>query len=157
MIEAVGHEYFATYFKACAALLKPDGLMLLQAITMRDQRYEQARRSVDFIQRYIFPGGSLPSVSLIGELTRRHTDLAMLHLEDIGLHYARTLRHWHHNLQRYRGELAQLGYDDVFFRLWEFYLCYCEGGFRERGIGTAQILLAKPDARPAESTCVIGA
>jgi len=157
MIEAVGHEYFATYFKACAALLKPDGLMLLQAITMRDQRYEQARRSVDFIQRYIFPGGSLPSVSLIGELTRRHTDLAMLHLEDIGLHYARTLRHWHHNLQRYRGELAQLGYDDVFFRLWEFYLCYCEGGFRERGIGTAQILLAKPDARPAGSTCVIGA
>ena len=151
MVEAVGHAYFATYFKACAALLKPDGLMLLQAITIRDQRYEQARRSVDFIQRYIFPGGSLPSVSVIGELTRKHTDLAMLHMEDIGLHYARTLRHWYHNLQRYRGELAQLGYDDAFFRLWEFYLCYCEGGFRERGIGTAQILLGKPDARPGDT------
>ena len=119
MIEAVGHEYFRNYFETCAARLKPHGLMLLQAITIRDQRYDQARRSVDFIQRYIFPGGSLPSISLIGELTRKHTDLAMLHLEDIGSHYARTLRHWHHNLIAARGELQHLGYDDAFFRLWD--------------------------------------
>ncbi|KAA0692382.1 class I SAM-dependent methyltransferase [Halopseudomonas laoshanensis] len=148
MVEAVGHEYFRTYFETCAKLLKPHGMMLLQAITIRDQRYDQARRSVDFIQRYIFPGGSLPSVSLIGELTRKHTDLSMLHLEDIGSHYARTLRFWHENLKTARGHLEQLGYDDYFFRLWEFYLCYCEGGFLERSIGTAQILLSKPDARP---------
>ncbi|WP_304639883.1 class I SAM-dependent methyltransferase [Pseudomonas sp.] len=148
MVEAVGHNYFRTYFQHCAQRLKPKGLMLLQAITIRDQRYEQARRSVDFIQRFVFPGGSLPSVSLIGELTRRHTDLAMLHMEDIGLHYAQTLRHWHRNLKNARSHLQQLGYDDYFFRLWEFYLCYCEGGFDERSIGTAQILFSKPDARP---------
>ena len=148
MIEAVGHDYFHTYFKTCSNLLKPHGLMLLQAITIRDQRYQQARRSVDFIQRYIFPGGSLPSVSLIAELTREHSDLAMLHLEDIGGHYARTLRHWQHNLKTAHGHLQQLGYDDAFFRLWEFYLCYCEGGFIERSIGAAQILLSKPQARP---------
>ena len=148
MVEAVGHNYFRTYFEHCARRLKPHGLMLLQAITIRDQRYHQARKSVDFIQRYVFPGGSLPSVSLIAELTRKHTDLAMLHLEDIGLHYAHTLRHWYRNLQNARSHLQQLGYDDYFFRLWEFYLCYCEGGFDERSIGTAQILLSKPDARP---------
>tara|TARA_R110002126_G_scaffold119204_6_gene260023 strand:+ start:562 stop:1899 length:1338 start_codon:yes stop_codon:yes gene_type:complete len=156
MIEAVGHEYFRNYFETCAARLKPHGLMLLQAITIRDQRYEQARRGVDFIQRYIFPGGSLPSVSLIAELTRNHTDLAMLHLEDIGSHYARTLRHWHHNLTAARGELQHLGYDDAFFRLWEFYLCYCEGGFIERSIGTAQVLLSKPDARPKLDLYALG-
>jgi cyclopropane-fatty-acyl-phospholipid synthase len=157
MVEAVGHEYFRTYFKTCADLLKPHGMMLLQAITIRDQRYEQAKGTVDFIQRYIFPGGSLPSVSLIGELTRKHTDLSMLHLEDIGSHYARTLRYWHENLKTARSHLEQLGYDDYFFRLWEFYLCYCEGGFMERSIGTAQILLTKPDARPQLNLFSLGA
>ncbi|MEH6565613.1 MAG: cyclopropane-fatty-acyl-phospholipid synthase family protein [Halopseudomonas sp.] len=156
MVEAVGHEYFRNYFETCAARLKPQGLMLLQAITIRDQRYEQARRGVDFIQRYIFPGGSLPSVSLIAELTRKHTDLAILHLEDIGSHYARTLRHWHGNLRTARGELQHLGYDDAFFRLWEFYLCYCEGGFIERSISTAQLLLSKPDARPKLDLYALG-
>jgi len=148
MVEAVGHEYFRTYFETCSRLLRPHGLMLLQAITMRDQRYQQARKSVDFIQRYIFPGGSLPSVSLIGELTRRHTDLAVLQVDDIGLHYARTLRLWHENLKTARSHLHQLGYDETFFRLWEFYLCYCEGGFIERSISTVQMLLSKPQARP---------
>ena len=157
MVEAVGHAYFRTYFETCAKLLKPHAMMLLQAITIRDQRYDQARRSVDFIQRYIFPGGSLPSVSLVGELTRRHTDLCMLHLEDIGSHYARTLRIWHENLKNARSHLERLGYDDYFFRLWEFYLCYCEGGFIERSIGTAQILLSKPNARPELNLYELGA
>ena len=157
MVEAVGHNYFRTYFEHCAQRLKPHGLMLLQAITIRDQRYDQARKSVDFIQRYVFPGGSLPSVSLIGELTRKHTDLAMLHLEDIGLHYAETLRHWYRNLKNARSHLQQLGYDDYFFRLWEFYLCYCEGGFDERSIGTAQILFSKPEARPDLHLHTLGA
>ena len=148
MIEAVGHRFLPTYFRQCASLLKPDGLMLLQAITIREQRYEMARRSVDFIQRYIFPGGALPSVHKMLEIVGHDTDLNLHHLEDFGLHYARTLRHWHERLRQARGKLAELGYDEYFFRLWEFYLCYCEGGFLERSIGTAHLLLAKPQARP---------
>ncbi|BBP85420.1 MULTISPECIES: SAM-dependent methyltransferase [unclassified Pseudomonas] len=149
MVEAVGHRFLPTYFSQCARLLEDDGLMLLQAITMRDQRYEQARRSVDFIQRYIFPGGALPSVQKMLEVITRDSDMNLLHMEDFGLHYARTLRHWHDNLRVARGRLEQLGYDETFYRLWEFYLCYCEGGFLERAIGTAQLLLAKPGARPS--------
>lgn len=148
MIEAVGHRFLPTYFEQCARLLKPEGLMLLQAITIRDQRYEQACQSVDFIQRYIFPGGALPSVHKMLEVVSRHTDLNLHHMEDFGLHYARTLRLWHDNLRQARQRLEQLGYDDYFYRLWEFYLCYCEGGFLERTIGTAQLLLAKAGSRP---------
>ncbi|MES2821060.1 MAG: cyclopropane-fatty-acyl-phospholipid synthase family protein [Pseudomonadota bacterium] len=149
MIEAVGHRFLPDYFKRCAALLKPKGLMLLQAITIRDQRYEQAKKGVDFIQRYIFPGGALPSVNKMLEIVTRETDMNLHHMEDFGLHYARTLRLWHDNLRAAQPRLEQLGYDDYFYRLWEFYLCYCEGGFIERTIGTAQLLLAKPAAQPA--------
>jgi cyclopropane-fatty-acyl-phospholipid synthase len=149
MIEAVGHRFLPTYFKHCTQLLKSDGLMLIQAITIREQRYAQARRSVDFIQRYIFPGGALPSVAGMLDIVGRDTDMNLLHMEDFGLHYARTLRLWHDNFRHAHGYLAELGYDDYFLRLWEFYLCYCEGGFLERTIGTAQLLLAKPQAMPA--------
>jgi cyclopropane-fatty-acyl-phospholipid synthase len=148
MIEAVGHRFLPTYFKQCAHLLKDNGLMLLQAITIREQRYAQAKRSVDFIQRYIFPGGALPSVHKMLEIVGRDTDMNLLHMEDFGLHYARTLRIWHDNFRHAHGYLMELGYDDYFLRLWEFYLCYCEGGFLERTIGTAQLLLAKPCALP---------
>ena len=148
MIEAVGHRFLSNYFEQCAQLLKPDGLMLLQAITIRDQRYEQAKNSVDFIQRYIFPGGALPSVQKMLEIVTDKTDMNLHHMEDFGLHYARTLRIWHDNLHLARHKLEQLGYDDYFYRLWEFYLCYCEGGFIERTIGTAQLLLAKSAAQP---------
>ncbi|MGE8495870.1 MAG: class I SAM-dependent methyltransferase [Pseudomonas sp.] len=148
MIEAVGHRFLPTYFERCAHLLKDNGLMLLQAITIRDQRYEQAKNSVDFIQRYIFPGGALPSVQKMLEIINARTDMNLHHMEDFGLHYARTLRFWHDNLRQARHTLEQLGYDDYFFRLWEFYLCYCEGGFIERTIGTAQLLLTKPAAQP---------
>ncbi|WP_426140921.1 class I SAM-dependent methyltransferase [Pseudomonas sp. DWP3-1-2] len=148
MIEAVGHRFLPTYFKQCSHLLKDNGLMLLQAITIREQRYEQAKRSVDFIQRYIFPGGALPSVHKMIEIVGRDTDMNLLHMEDFGLHYARTLRLWHDNFRHAHGYLMELGYDDYFLRLWEFYLCYCEGGFLERTIGTAQLLLAKPSAQP---------
>lgn len=148
MIEAVGHHFLPTYFKQCAHLLKSNGLMLLQAITIRDQRYEQAKNNVDFIQRYIFPGGALPCVQKMLEIVSRDTDMNLLHMEDFGLHYARTLRLWHENFRRAHGRLVELGYDQYFLRLWEFYLCYCEGGFLERTIGTAQLLLAKPAAAP---------
>ena len=148
MIEAVGHHFLPSYFKQCSQLLKSNGLMLLQAITIRDQRYEQAKNSVDFIQRYIFPGGALPSVQKMLEIVGRDTDMNLMHMEDFGLHYAKTLRLWHENFRRAHGRLTELGYDEYFLRLWEFYLCYCEGGFLERSIGTAQLLLAKPAAQP---------
>ncbi|PYB80931.1 SAM-dependent methyltransferase [Pseudomonas sp. LB-090624] len=149
MIEAVGHRYLPTYFRQCAGLLKADGLMLLQAITIRDQRYDQARRSVDFIQRYIFPGGALPSLSVLLDTASRQTALNLVHLEDFGVDYALTLRHWRDNLKQARAPLAALGYDETFQRLWEFYLCYCQGGFEERAIGVAQLLWAAPNARRA--------
>ena len=148
MIEAVGHHFLSSYFKQCSHLLKPHGLMLLQAITIREQRYEQAKSSVDFIQRYIFPGGALPSVQKMLEIVGKDTDMNLMHMEDFGLHYAKTLRLWHENFRRAHGRLTELGYDEYFLRLWEFYLCYCEGGFLERSIGTAQLLLAKPQAMP---------
>ena len=149
MIEAVGHRYLPVYFRQCASLLKPDGLMLLQAITIRDQRYAQSRRSVDFIQRYIFPGGALPSLSVLLDTASRRTALNLVHLEDFGADYALTLRHWRDNLRQGRSTLAALGYDETFQRLWEFYLCYCQGGFEERAIGVAQLLWAAPQARRA--------
>ena len=148
MIEAVGHHFLPSYFKQCSRLLKPHGLMLLQAITIREQRYEQAKSSVDFIQRYIFPGGALPSVQKMLDIVGKDTDMNLMHMEDFGLHYAKTLRMWHENFRRAHSRLTELGYDEYFLRLWEFYLCYCEGGFLERSIGTAQLLLAKPAAMP---------
>jgi cyclopropane-fatty-acyl-phospholipid synthase len=123
--------------------------MLLQAITIRDQRYESAKKTVDFIQRYIFPGGALPSIQVMLNLVSNHTDMNLIQQEDFGAHYARTLNMWHHNFNAARAHLKTLGYDDYFYRLWVFYLCYCEGGFIERTIGCSQLLLAKPSAQRA--------
>jgi cyclopropane-fatty-acyl-phospholipid synthase len=149
MIEAVGHQYLDTYFRTCSQLLKDDGLMLLQAITIADQEYERARRAVDFIQQYIFPGGFLPSLSALCGSLGRATDLSVRHLEDIGPHYATTLHLWR---ERFRANLDRVraqGFDEHFIRMWEYYFCYCEGGFAERALGTVQLLLAKPlDRRP---------
>ncbi len=147
MIEAVGAEYLDTYLKKCSQLLAPHGAMLLQAITIQDQFYEQARKSVDYIQRFIFPGSFIPSVTTIAESLTRTTDLKISHLEDIGPHYARTLREWRHNFMGQLDRVRELGYPDSFIRLWEYYLCYCEGGFAERQLGDVQILLTKPDCR----------
>jgi len=147
MIEAVGHRYLDRYFAACSRLLAPHGMMLLQAITLQDQFYERALRSVDFIQRHVFPGSFIPSVSAIVAAVRRATDMKLFHLEDIGPHYARTLRDWR---ARFMAELAAvraLGYPEEFVRLWEFYLCYCEGGFMERQLGDVHMLLTKPQCR----------
>lgn len=151
MIEAVGHEYYRHYFDGCASLLKDDGLMLLQAITIPEQRFEYAQKSVDFIQKYIFPGGSLPSHEAILAAVRRHTDLVMVGMQEIGLDYARTLADWRARFLARLDEVRALGFDDSFIRMWHYYLCYCEGGFQERVIGTAQILLAKPRWRPASA------
>lgn len=147
MIEAVGHKYYQSYFSKCSSLLKSNGLMVIQAITMTDQRYEQAKHSVDFIQRYIFPGGCLPSVAVISDHLAKDTDMQMTALSDITEHYADTLRIWRERFFDRIEEVREQGFDEVFERMWDFYLCYCEGGFRERVIGTVQLTFAKPDYR----------
>lgn len=152
MIEAVGLDNLGTYFKKCSDLLKPDGMMCLQAITIADQRYEQAKREVDYIQKYIFPGGSLPSITAMAGAINRNTDMRIFHLEDIGPHYARTLKDWRERFFKHETQIRKLGYNDAFIRLWEFYLCYCEGGFMERSIGTVHLLLTKPECRRTSLT-----
>ena len=147
MIEAVGHQYFADYFAKCSDLLKPDGLMALQAITISDQRYDQARKSIDFIQRYIFPGGCLPSVSVIADHTANDTDMNIIGIKDLTRDYALTLKFWRESFTENIDRIRAMGFDERFIRMWMYYLCYCEGGFRERVIGVCQILSAKPDYR----------
>jgi cyclopropane-fatty-acyl-phospholipid synthase len=144
MIEAVGHEFYRDYFQRCTALLKPSGKMVIQAITIADQRYQAARGSVDFIQRYIFPGGCLPSVAVIADHLARDTDMQLIHLRDITADYATTLAHWRARFMARLDAVKEMGFSDEFARLWEFYLCYCEGGFRERIISTVQMAFAKP-------------
>lgn len=144
MIEAVGHEFYSEYFQKCSSLLKAEGLMLIQAITISDQRYERAKNSVDFIQRYIFPGGCLPSNSIISEHISRDTDMQIVGLEDITRDYALTLQHWRHRFLESHSEIAKQGFTQEFMRMWDYYLAYCQGGFMERVIHTAQFLVAKP-------------
>ena len=147
MIEAVGHRFYATYFSKCSSLLRENGLMLIQAITIPDQRYKQAKNAVDFIQKYIFPGGCLPSHEVIAKNVAKQTNLQITHVEDITAHYARTLAEWRQRFSDRLDEVKAQGFNSVFIRMWEFYLCYCEGGFAERVIGTAQFVFAKPQAR----------
>ena len=149
LIEAVGANFLDVYFRSCARLLKPEGAMLLQAITIQDQYYQQALKSVDYIQRYVFPGSFIPSIEALSKSLAKATDFKIFHLEDIGPHYARTLRMWRERFFRNLGKVRELGYNDSFVRLWEYYLCYCEGGFMERQLGTVQMLLTKPGCRRA--------
>ena len=147
MIEAVGHKYMDTYFDRCARLLKEDGMMLLQSITIADQRYKDALKSVDFIQRYIFPGGFLPSATAILESVTASTDMRIYHLEDIGAHYAETLRRWRDAFAGNLNRIWSMGYGEEFLRMWHYYYCYCEGAFIERAIGNVQVLFIKPESR----------
>lgn len=144
MIEAIGAPYLKTYFGGIGALLKPDGLALLQAITIEDHRYAQARDSVDFIKRFIFPGSFIPSVSAMLEAKTAASDLQLLQYEDFGPSYARTLQVWRERFMAQLQRVRAQGFDARFVRMWEFYLAYCEGGFRERAIGVGHLLLAKP-------------
>ena len=148
MIEAIGAEYLDTYMATLQRLLKPDGVALLQAITIEDHRYEQARRSVDYIKRYVFPGSFIPSINAIMAAKTRSSDLQLIAQQDFGHSYALTLRAWR---QRFLAQLPAVqaqGFDARFCRLWEFYLAYCEGGFLERSIGVSHLLLARPGHRP---------
>ncbi|MEA2402094.1 MAG: cyclopropane-fatty-acyl-phospholipid synthase [Thermoleophilaceae bacterium] len=147
MIEAVGWQYLDTFFRRCAELLRPDGLMLLQAITIADRAYDLEKATRSFIKELVFPAGCLPSREVIRGCVDRVTDMTMLELEDITEHYPETLRRWRENFVRSANRAAELGYDLRFRRLWELYFAWCEGGFRERRIGDVQALLAKPSYR----------
>ena len=153
MIEAVGHEYYSTFFKICSRMLRSHGLALIQGITIDEQFYERAKRSVDFIQRYIFPGSCIPSVSALTQASAKVGDLGLIHLEDIGVHYPPTLRAWGRNIATKLPEIKALGYQPEFLRLWDFYLSYCEGGFLERSISTVHMLFCKPGWRPQSTGC----
>ena len=143
MFEAVGLEHYDAFFGQCDRLLAPHGTMLLQAITVTDQRFERYRATPDWIQKYIFPGGELASVAAILESLRRATSLALYDLEEIGAHYARTLREWRRRFMASLDRVRALGFDDRFIRMWEYYLASCEAAFLERQIGDVQMLLTK--------------
>ena len=157
MIEAVGHQYFDTYFRKCSELLKPCGSMLLQAITITDQHFERHAKTVDFIKRHIFPGSCLPSVTRICHSLSDVTDLHVQSLRDIGMDYARTLGEWSHRFVARLEEVRALGFSDEFIRKWRFYLAYCEAGFRERHISNVQMLLTKPqyESVPSSQECQV--
>jgi cyclopropane-fatty-acyl-phospholipid synthase len=147
MIEAIGAQYLDTYFAKLGSLLKPDGVALLQAITIEDHRYEQARDSVDFIKRHVFPGSFIPSIDAIVDAKTRVSDLQLMQMDDFGSSYALTLRAWRKRFLAHLPEVRSQGFDERFIRLWNFYLAYCEGGFLERSIGVSHLLLAKPGYR----------
>lgn len=151
MIEAIGSSLYEPFFRMCCKLLKPEGLMLLQAITIADQRYAESQKSIDFIQRYIFPGSCLPSGEVMTRTVAEVTDLRLLDLEDIGLHYATTLHCWRDNFFAQIDAVRALGYPEPFIRMWEYYLCYCEGAFLERAISDVQMVFSRPAYRDAWS------
>ena len=147
MIEALGHRFYDTYFAKVGLLLKEDGLALIQAITIADQRYENAKKSVDFIQRYIFPGSCIPSNTVMLNSITKMSDLRLFNLEDIGQHYATTLKIWRENFFLNLQEVRKFGYSEEFIKMWDFYFCYCEAGFMERALGDVHLLLVKPQNR----------
>jgi cyclopropane-fatty-acyl-phospholipid synthase len=147
MIEAVGYRQLDSYFRHCSELLRPDGSLVVQAIVMPERGYEQYVRSVDFLQRYVFPGGCLPSLGAILKSVARATDLRFAQAENFAPHYAETLRRWRTGFHRRIDDVRRLGYSEAFIRLWNYYLCYCEAAFEERHIGVLQIQFDKPLCR----------
>ena len=143
MLEAVGHAGIKTFFKKCNTLLKQDGLMVLQVITIPDQRYEGYRRSFDFIRKYIFPGGLLPSVNIMSSVMTKFSSLHIEHLENIGVHYARTLYEWRKNFNANLDQVKMLGFDQNFIRMWNYYLSSCEAAFSTRWINDVQLVITR--------------
>lgn len=155
MVEAVGHHYIDGYFARCSELLKDDGLAIIQAITIEDHRYRQAVKEVDFIKRYIFPGSFIPSVTVLANAAAK-AKLKLTNLEDIGPSYALTLAEWRQRFMAQLDKVRELGYPDSFIRMWEFYLCYCEGGFAERSIADVHLLFSKAGNRRPQWVPVSG-
>jgi len=146
MIEAIGHKLYKTFFQKCSQLLKPEGLLVIQAITISDNLFEESKDFIDFIKQYIFPGSCIPSISALCS-SATSSDIKLFHLEDITPHYARTLKEWRTNFLQNKSRVKDLGFTNAFIRMWLFYLCYCEGGFMERQIGSVQMVFTKPLCR----------
>ena len=146
MIEAIGHRLYKTFFQKCGQLLKPEGLLAIQAITITDNLFHESKDFIDFIKQYIFPGSCIPSISALCSAASS-SDIKLFHLEDITPHYARTLKEWRTNFLQNKSRVKNLGFTNSFIRLWLFYLCYCEGGFIERQIGNVQMVFTKPLCR----------
>ena len=146
MIEAIGHRLYKTFFQKCGQLLKPEGLLAIQAITITDNLFNESKDFIDFIKQYIFPGSCIPSISALCSAASS-SDIKLFHLEDITPHYARTLKEWRTNFLKNKSRIKNLGFTNPFIRLWLFYLCYCEGGFIERQIGNVQMVFTKPLCR----------
>jgi len=155
MIEAVGHNFMSEFFQQCNNLLKPNGKMLIQAITIADQRYDSYRKNLDFIQKYIFPGGCLPSVAVISDHIANSTDMMIDNVTDIGLHYARTLNDWRTAFDENWDIIQPFGFDEQFKRLWHYYLAYCEGAFIERVISTHHIVARKPEYKDVQDETIL--
>lgn len=151
MVEAIGKSQYDTYFTKCAELLKPGGRMLIQAITIEDDRFEDYSKNVDFIQHYVFPGSCLPSQKIMSDTISRVSDMTIRSVDSIGLHYATTLQHWRQNFFARLDEVRALGYPDRFIRMWEYYLCYCEGGFLERSIDDILLVAERPEIIATQS------
>ena len=147
MIEAVGPDHVSGFFNKVSSLLRPSGLMALQGITYNDPDFEAYKNSVDFIKKYIFPGGCLVSVSQIKDAIKAKTDLTLVEVEDITQHYARTIKYWRQDFIKALPEIRSLGFSESFIRIWEFYLVYCEAGFLENLIGDFQFVFAKPGSK----------
>ena len=144
MLEAVGHQYYGTFFKTCDRLLKPGGRVALQVITIPDQRYDAYRRNPDWIQKHIFPGGMLPSLTELSKAMERHSSFTVEKLDNIGIHYAETLRRWRAAFEANGKHLVEMGFDGYFQRAWIYYLCYCEAGFQTRFINDLHLVLTRP-------------
>ena len=144
MLEAVGHRYFGRFFQCCDGLLKPGGLLVIQVITIPDQRYKEYRRERDWIQKYIFPGGLLPSVTVLSEAATKYSSFIMENLKDIGTNYAATLKDWRKEYLRNIESISAMGFNNIFQRKWEYYLSICEAGFAERVLGDIQVVFRKP-------------
>jgi len=149
MIEAVGWEFYGTFMKAVGDRLKPDGLALIQAITIPDHRFERSKREPNHINRIVFPGCCIPSTTALLQAAAAESDLRLFHLEEIGPHYARTLREWRLALMARAGEVLAQGRDGRFLRSFEYYLASCEAGYAERHLGDVQLLFARPGSRRA--------
>lgn len=143
MLEAVGHRYYPNYFQTLERVLKPEGIAVIQVIAIPEQRYDEYRRSCDWIQKHIFPGGETPSLEVLLTSMRKHSQLFVDDVENIGVHYARTLREWRERFRKSRNAVQELGFDERFQRMWEYYLCYCEAGFSTRFLSTYQLVLTR--------------
>ena len=144
MLEAVGHQYYGNYLATCDSLLKPGGRVVLQVITIPDQRYDTYRANPDWIQKNIFPGGMLPSLTELSKAMTKYSTFTVNHLDNIGIHYAESLRRWRHAFAKKSGELEKMGYDETFQRKWNYYFCYCEAGFQTRFTNNLHLVLARP-------------